>query len=752
MELLTPISLIPIIGCVLYLVIAVMAVKRCDFKEDVSRWFMLFIGISFLWSFFQVLAGLELIPESFILPGKSLGIILSTIAFYALSYAVLRTKSNPRVWYPIGLAWLIIVLLLSSRFISSPTIQLNEQSWQINTRSLSLALLILGWAAFMVTIASLLIRTRRGTAPPIIKNKAYYWSLGTILIIASDIFFFTDINPAGNAMRWVAVILFTSVIFRPYMPAIRQVERQVIGYLLMTILTAIILLIGLFISPSIFERIQQSYNSTLAGAVIALLIAALLSPLWIFSQKIINRILPTSHYDPNRILSEYSQSISNILDPELLATVSVGLISEAIEIKNGHLFLVDLEMEEGVSRYRLRGTKGMGEEHPNPGFLASNSPVANHFRQELKPLRQSDIDLKPEFQSAPAEERAFLSELGADVYMPIYTKEEWVGLIALGPKLSGMPYFDEDLSLLGILAAQTAVALQNARLVESLMRLNNDFRRAYAAMEQANRHLKQVNAQLENLDRTKTDFISVASHELRTPLTVMRGYNEMLLEDPTIRGNQFHGKLVKGIYSGIMRLHEIVNSMLDMASIDTRSLELKVESVSLHMIIHMVVSSFAESLKERNQTIEEENLRDMPLVDADAEAIRKVFYHLIVNAIKYTPDGGKITITGVMVSPGLLELKEGGVEIIVSDTGIGINPEYLDLIFTKFYQTGEIALHSTGKTKFKGAGPGLGLAIARGIIDAHRGKIWAESLGYDEEKCPGSQFHVVLPLHYLDQV
>jgi signal transduction histidine kinase len=87
-----------------------------------------------------------------------------------------------------------------------------------------------------------------------------------------------------------------------------------------------------------------------------------------------------------------------------------------------------------------------------------------------------------------------------------------------------------------------------------------------------------------------------------------------------------------------------------------------------------------------------------------------------------------------------------GIEIIVSDTGIGIDPEFQELIFTKFYQTGELALHSTGKTRFKGAGPGLGLTIARGMVEAHLGRLWVESKGYDEVTCPGSQFHLFLPL------
>ena len=85
-------------------------------------------------------------------------------------------------------------------------------------------------------------------------------------------------------------------------------------------------------------------------------------------------------------------------------------------------------------------------------------------------------------------------------------------------------------------------------------------------------------------------------------------------------------------------------------------------------------------------------------------------------------------------------------EIIVSDTGIGIDPSLHDVIFTKFYQTSDLALHSSGKTKFKGAGSGLGLAIAKGIVEAHFGRIWVESAGYDETRCPGSQFHVFLPM------
>jgi signal transduction histidine kinase len=123
--------------------------------------------------------------------------------------------------------------------------------------------------------------------------------------------------------------------------------------------------------------------------------------------------------------------------------------------------------------------------------------------------------------------------------------------------------------------------------------------------------------------------------------------------------------------------------------------------------------------------------------------MKKVLDNVIVNAIKYTPDGGSIHVSAARVS---LDGRGEFCEVRVRDTGIGIDPANHIIIFEKLYQIGKVELHSSGRTKFKGGGPGLGLAIAAGIVRAHQGKIWVESDGYDEERLPGSTFFIQIPI------
>jgi signal transduction histidine kinase len=185
--------------------------------------------------------------------------------------------------------------------------------------------------------------------------------------------------------------------------------------------------------------------------------------------------------------------------------------------------------------------------------------------------------------------------------------------------------------------------------------------------------------------------------------------------------------------------------MLDVVSIDSRTLKLDRKSINLHELLTTLTGSLSPAIEQRRQKLEIETLVELPRIEADSIEIIKVFDELLSNAIKYTPDGGEVTIRGRLLAPAL-GTEDTYVEVIVQDTGIGIAPDHLELIFAKFYRTGDVTLHSSGRTKFKAGGPGLGLTVARGIVEAHGGHIWVESPGHDEQTLPGSKFHVILPI------
>ena len=250
--------------------------------------------------------------------------------------------------------------------------------------------------------------------------------------------------------------------------------------------------------------------------------------------------------------------------------------------------------------------------------------------------------------------------------------------------------------------------------------------------------MQQVQKQLERIDRSKSAFISVAAHELKAPLTLIEGYASMMDDLARDAGDSGMGKLLAGINIGIERLQTIVDDMIDVSMIDNNLLKLNFQPAQVGQIVAVLrneVTPILQSRKLQIETSEFEGGRQWIYVDTQrvTQAIRNV----ISNAVKYTPDNGKITISGRML-PGFIE-------VVVEDTGIGISQEHQSIIFEKFGQVGSVGLHSSGKTKFKGGGPGLGLSIARGILEAHGGAIWVESPGYDEKTYPGSTFHILIP-------
>jgi signal transduction histidine kinase/HAMP domain-containing protein len=324
--------------------------------------------------------------------------------------------------------------------------------------------------------------------------------------------------------------------------------------------------------------------------------------------------------------------------------------------------------------------------------------------------------------------------------MPIIARGEVIGMISL-TRHEADAFSVEDVTWVQPFAVHAGIALENAQLYAEIAEFNEHLEQL---VQERTEELNRAYRTLERLDKTKSDFLQIVSHELRTPITVIKSFAHILKSRyPKAEQTTMIREAFDGISSGVERMHIIVNDMLEVTKIHNQVLEMYKEDVALCDVLDDIHFKFRPALLERRLALTTEGLDDLPTIQADPELLSKVFYHLLINAIKYTPDGGAISVKGFeTVTPD----GAPAVKVVVSDTGIGIDPEHHELIFEKFYQTGNVAHHSSGRTKFKAGGPGLGLAIAKGIILAHEGEIWVESEGHDEETCPGSNFYVRLPV------
>ena len=273
-------------------------------------------------------------------------------------------------------------------------------------------------------------------------------------------------------------------------------------------------------------------------------------------------------------------------------------------------------------------------------------------------------------------------------------------------------------------------------------------------------NLEQLTADLQNLNKMKNSFLGMASHELKTPLTVVSGYSELILSGIAGHADESVLSMVRYISDASDRLTAIVRDIVDVTLLDRRQLPLRVRLVDFNELIRTATNELEYFFRVRHQTLQLDLDSDLPQVFCDPDRMFQVVTNLVGNAVKFTPDGGTITLTTrlvrIMRAPaksagiGAVEILDAHqhtyVEMVVSDSGIGIDIEEQVQIFEKFYEIGKIEEHFTGKMAFKGRGTGLGLTIVKGIVDRHGGAIWVESEGHNPKKFSGSAFFVLIPL------
>lgn len=394
-------------------------------------------------------------------------------------------------------------------------------------------------------------------------------------------------------------------------------------------------------------------------------------------------------------LAEINVILNSTLDPDRLLQFIIETAADLLGCEAASILLYDHDARKLIFAAATGSNPAELAQIPVPIegsiageiFTLGKALVINDARQDPRLFRQ--VGDKVNLQTR--------SLLGVPMRL---RGQQTVGVLEALNKHKGN-FTTTDVQLLEVIAAQAAVAIHNARLVQQL---------------------QQAYADLKEADKLKTDFMAIASHELRTPLGVILGYATFLKEDAQGDLSE-HAEMV---LNSAIKLRTLVEDMTNLSMLQMGKAQLRAVRLALQPLIINVYREIQATSDAKNQIVRLQMPTDTLYVNGDAEKLHLVFGNLLNNAVRFTQAGGNI-----VVRTGKVRDKIG---IEVTDNGPGIEPQMLERIFEQFYQ---VENHLTRKH----GGMGLGLAIAKGVVELHNGKIWAESAGLGK----GASFKVLLP-------
>jgi len=394
-------------------------------------------------------------------------------------------------------------------------------------------------------------------------------------------------------------------------------------------------------------------------------------------------------------LVEVSVTLNSTLDPDQLLRFIIRTAAELLECETASILLYNEKRGE-LNFISASSESEKLAEIPVP----LEGSIAGAIFRENKPYLNNNVDTDPRHFTQVGEKIQFHPR--SLVGVPMCIREKTTGVLEAVNKRRG-EFTETDMQILAVIASQAAVAIHNARLVQALQNAYNE---------------------LSRIDKIKSDFMAIASHELRTPLGVILGYASFL-KDEAQGELSSHASMV---LNSALKMRSLVEAMTNMNLLQMGSLDMQMQAVSMPRIFKAVYEEIAPSLEAKQQKLSFAVPEKVIQVKGDFEKLKRIFINLLDNAVRFTPEGGEITVS--------LRSHNHEAWVTIKDNGIGIPPSELKDIFREFYQVED---HMTRRY----GGLGLGLAIAKGLVAVHKGRIWAESEGSGK----GATFKVVLPEH-----
>ena len=493
------------------------------------------------------------------------------------------------------------------------------------------------------------------------------------------------------------------------------IKRSTVFSGIVIAITAAYVLAVFLLSRVFFGGVYTFKTQVIVGLIVAFLVAIGFRPLYDWLKRITDTFLFKGEYKPQELMADISDVLSRTLDLDKVIGILREQISRALRTAKMEVII----LEEGILR-----------EAPVKDLKVALEKIINYFK------KQKEVLVLEELKRKYAEKNGFdkdfllindLEKLETALAVPLLVKKKLVGLFLLGAKKSGDMFTNEDIKTLEAIGSQAAIAVENARLYEEMKDFSKTLQKE---VNRQTKNLREANIRLEQLDKAKSEFISLASHQLRTPLSIIKGYISMFLEGAWGETTKKQKEHLEKVYTSNERLIKLVEDLLTVSRIESGRLEFDFQLLDLANLTESIIKDFSQIAAKKELYLKYlKPARLLPKVKADSLKIRQVIQNLIDNALHYTEKGG-----------ATIQLKTEGNRVVFSieDTGIGISSEERVTLFEKFSR-------GKGVTKMHTEGTGLGLYLAAKLVEAHQGRIWIESEG----KGKGSVFYFELPVNKL---
>jgi len=403
--------------------------------------------------------------------------------------------------------------------------------------------------------------------------------------------------------------------------------------------------------------------------------------------------IPASKPDELRIqqlekLMDISVTLNSTANLDDLLQYIIKTAAEILDCEAASLLLYD----EKRNRLFFAASTGSDLKKMSQILVPIDGSLAGSIFREGKPIRLNDVSQDARHFGSVGEQVQL--ETHSLLGVPMIIRDKGVGVLEAVNKRSGN-FSASDEHLLSVLASQAAVAIYNARLIQALQRAYED---------------------ISETDRFKSNFLALASHELRTPLGIIIGYASFLQEerDGEVSDN------AERVLAAASQMRSVIDAMTSLQLLQAKGMTFRPRVVPIQQVLIAAYEEMRQFAADMQHTVTFDMPRQSLLVTADPEKLTPAFVNIINNAIRFTPNGGKIIIGAAQ--------KSGNISAWVCDNGIGLASDQLSKIFQEFYQ---VEPHTTRHF----GGLGIGLTIAKGLIETQGGRIWAESEG--PGKTPG---------------